>query len=206
MASEATKDKLENTLLRLCETSHLSKITVTQLLAEAGVSRSVFYNAYRDLNDFIHYIYWEKIISPQWPGLNKTYDDYLAVCIIVARKLKNRYGTFFMQAMEMRGQNSLRDYIMKRSVDFEFNMAKEFYDESQYPQLRYACEFYAYGWTEARYEWIRSGYQTPVKDFAKQICDARFALLTWFMFDIEKSKQFMACDDLAEIKMGYKID
>lgn len=200
MACEKTKDRLEQAVLDLCEKKHLSKISVTDVLKQSGVTKSSFYSNFRDINDLYHYIYWEKVAAASWPGLNKSYDDYYNVCIINAKKIKNRYGKFFLQAIESRGQNCLWDFIMEHSVQFEFQMAKDFYEESQYDQLKYACEFYAYGWINARCEWIRSGYKTPVSAFAKQICDSRFAMLTWFMFDIEKTKQFMECSDLAVIR------
>lgn len=189
-AANAT-DKLEQAVLALCEKKHLSKITVTDILNQSGVKKCTFYKHFQDINDLYHFIYWEKIAAPCWPGLNRSYNDYLNVCIINTKKIQNRYGKFFLQAIETNGQNSLKEYIIEHSAQFEFEMAKDFYQDSQYGQLMFACKFYTYGWIEARCNWIKSGYQTPAEIFAKQICDSRFALLTWFMFNDEKKKPFM---------------
>ncbi len=205
MANEKTKDKLEAALLRLIQKTHLSKISVKMLVEEAGISRNAFYSVFRDMNDLIHYIYWEKIAAPNWPNMGKGYEDYLAVCKIITRKIKNRYGLFFLQAIEMEGQNSLRSYIMNRSVDFEFTLAREYCDETQYDNLRYACEFYASGWIEARCRWIKAGYDLDVDDFARKLTDIRFALLTCFMEEAKK-KEFLDSVELVKINTDYRID
>lgn len=190
---------LEQAILDLCETKHLSKITVTDVLKASGITKSCFYSNFRDINDLYHYIYWERIAASSWPGLNKSYDDYLSACIIINRKIKNRYGKFFLQAIECHGQNCLEEFILEKTVAFDFNMAKQFYSYDKYDRLLFACRFYAHGWIHSRCDWIRSGYKMPIKEFAQQICDSRFALLTWLMGDNEKAKSMLQCPDLAII-------
>ena len=51
-----TKKLYCDTLLRLCETQPLNRITVTALIKETHTARQTFYNNFRDMNDLVSYI------------------------------------------------------------------------------------------------------------------------------------------------------
>ena len=59
------KALLADALLELCEQKPLSKISVSDIQAQSGVSRQAFYNHFRDKQDLIQYIYLNRIIVPE---------------------------------------------------------------------------------------------------------------------------------------------
>lgn len=200
------KGALMDTLVALCKTKALHKITVTDLLREAGVTRNAFYAMFRDINDLICCIYWERIAAPHWMSLTTSYDDYYMANLLSLKKVRNHYGPFLLQALEMRGQNCLQEYILKRTVDFEFRCAKKYFTPETYDELAFALRFNAYGWINTRMEWIQGGMGEPVELLARRITNARMALISGFMPDQRNVEAFRNSTDLVEINPNHHLE
>ena len=94
---ESVENILIHSLLRLCETKPLKKITLNELLKVSDVSRTAFNNRYLDLNDLIYQIWLQRIhLRRQLPYFLTTVHNYknplLFILYLKCRFYKNCAG------------------------------------------------------------------------------------------------------------------
>ena len=57
------KQSVADALLELCRTKELKSVTIKDLREKTGVSRQGFYNHFRDKDDLIIWIYYDRVMT-----------------------------------------------------------------------------------------------------------------------------------------------
>ena len=103
-----TKRAIFRALCDLLDEGDFAKITVGDILARAGVSRTTFYRCFADKYDVVHWSYkrYKNIYV-------KECDQYHSFETALAAQLRflRENQRYYVQALRYLGQNSLRDSI-----------------------------------------------------------------------------------------------
>lgn len=167
------KALLADALLDLCEQKPLSKISVSDIQAQSGVSRQAFYNHFRDKQDLIQYIYLNRVLCnwsaptpdfPYYDELLKTFQRYI------------HYQRFLKQAILMTGQNCLADFMTDYCIDFDSKWHQCCYGDTPMPEeLRLATEYHSRAAMTMTIWWILSDMPVPpavITDMITKMRDA----------------------------------
>lgn len=108
--SNQTKRLLAQSLQELMVSTPLEKISVNDIVEQAGVGRNTFYYHFEDKYDLVNWYFQsgitqvlvERSAYTDWGVLMEAMEDYF---------LQNK--VFYMNAMAYTGQNSLREYIFE---------------------------------------------------------------------------------------------
>lgn len=57
------KQIVADAMLDLCRTKELKAITIKDIREKTGVSRQGFYNHFKDKEDLIHWIYYDRVLT-----------------------------------------------------------------------------------------------------------------------------------------------
>ena len=154
---EYVDNLLFDALLELAESTRLEKISVTQLVAHAGVSRQTFYNHYTDLNDLIsrapfHWVISRSTSPGDRAGIQLSYEFAL------------QHKGIFMQLPGHRGQNNFRESFTDFTGDY-FASRYITDDLPQDEQLRRGIEsrMYAHAITDIFLDWCDNGLSWPLE-------------------------------------------
>lgn len=170
------KALLADSLLELNEEKPLSKISVSDILANSGVSRQAFYNHFRDKQDLIQYIYLNRIIQ-NWksPGEDFSYREEL----LKTFQIYIRYHRFLKQAIQIPGQNCLADFMTDYCIEFDRKWHQQCFGETPMPDsLRLATEYHSRAAMTMTIWWILSDMPIPPDVIASMILQMRDAGLS----------------------------
>lgn len=110
-----TKEKITNAYKQLVIENHTTKISVLQICEACAISRTTFYNHYKDVNDIVEEIFINDAVQPMLQTLyidinakNITYNWYLNF-------MKNK--EFYQIAIKNDGQNSLFETIIEKLTE-----------------------------------------------------------------------------------------
>lgn len=179
------KRLLAGALLSLCEQKPLSKITVTDLRQETGISRQTFYNHFKDKQHLIEYIYEAMIISEwKYPSvLNTDFCDALISCL----ECDVRYRSFLKQALQIKEQNCLQDFMYEHSKKFNRAWHQACYGPDPMPEfLCFASDYHSAAQLYMRIEWILNDLPISVKQLAENIIRLRVVGLNDLFFGENK--------------------
>lgn len=170
------KALLADALLELCEQKPLSKISVSDILTQSGVSRQAFYNHFRDKQDLIQHIYLSRIIQRwQIPYENFSYYDEL----LKTFQTYIHYQRFLKQAIQMTGQNCLADFMTDHCIEFDRQWHQMCYGETPIPEdLRLATEYHSRAAMTMTIWWILSDMPVPPTVITNMIMKMRDAGLS----------------------------
>ena len=157
-----------DTLLDLVEDKGvpLERITVKQLLQASGVSRQTFYNHFLDKYDLIAKTYDQRIIGEfDEDALPEHFDFYKS--FVASLERMRRHGSFLQQAFRMTGQNSLTEYALAHSRDFDLAWHQREWGEGTMPDaLRFATEYHSMASTYMTISWILAGFPVSSEELA----------------------------------------
>lgn len=152
------------TLLELCSEKQLAKITVSDVIAQAGTARQTFYNHFRDINDLISYLPINYIAQ----ALPDVYDRD-AVFKAYSYAAENRQ--FFGQLPSHAGQNSFRETFTTWMEDlYRKAFVTDELEASETIRREIAIVQYSTGVVDSFLEWCRRGLDWPV-DMLVQVQD-----------------------------------
>ena len=167
-------------LLELCKTRKLESITVKDLLDHTGVSRQSFYNRFLDKNALIQWTYENNVLAAfhkAGPGASyyiNTLNYYKAI---------HAYRYFMKQAVQMRGQNCLRDFIYEYALEYDINYHKMFYGEDVLPdEFMFATWYHAAAAIDVAMQWIICDHPDPPEVMAARITNMRKISMSDLMF------------------------
>ncbi len=114
--NDLMKREMSRALKELAKTHELKSISVTQLVNVCGMSRGTFYNHFLDIYDLINWTFETDVIEPLQEYITAHDENWSG---ITQQCLEKMYAdrSFYTQAVQRRGQNSLRDYMRKRNLD-----------------------------------------------------------------------------------------
>ncbi len=156
-----TQDLLFKGITKLLQRQAIDKITVKDIINQAGVSRATFYRYYYDKYDLLN-SYYEMILEDTLYRFKSDMTWEEAVYSIykeIKRNLK-----FYQNAISSSDQNSLKNYIFEMSREFHLNVLEENgIDINDWKTVK-AIESYIYGNLEIMHLWIKDGMKESIED------------------------------------------
>ncbi len=158
--SDPTDRKLTLALISLVENRSLDEVSMSDILREAGVSRSTFYRRYRDKYDLLNKNYQcllDNTINRIASGFS-----YKKAFFALYGALRE-YPAFFRNALSSNDPNGLKEYIYRESFRMyhELLSAEGFDMKSPYNEL--LLTGYIRGALEVTCEWAASGMDLPLE-------------------------------------------
>ena len=155
--------RLAEALENICNRKTLENITVSQIAAEAGVTRQVFYHHFDDkfeLASWIHYVHLYQSVKLALEE-NKQNVWRLTTTHWMYRMSKNKafYTNAFQSVSQKEFQRIIRDFFFRSYTwQMEQRMGRKLTEEEAF-----VLHTYLYGGMQAIYDWIAGGMQTPIE-------------------------------------------
>ncbi len=157
---------LAETLMEMCdEGALLGALTVSDLVARAGIARQTFYNYFADIDELILYT-----ASLPMALESNPFTDFDATVRLYERAA--RHKSFFVQLPNQVGERSFRVYAnawLRRTYRERFVRPTLPAAERAY---REACiDVYVFGCNEAFLSWCAAGMKAPVEALVRALYD-----------------------------------
>lgn len=163
-----TKRAIFQALCDLLDEGDFTKITVGDILARAGVSRTTFYRCFADKYDVVNWSYkrYKNIYV-------KERDQYHSFETALAAQLRflRENQRYFVQALRYLGQNSLRDSIFETNEEYMLECWHEAYGarEPSFAESG-AIRFAAAGMSKIIECWLLEGCQQEEIEVVRVVC------------------------------------
>lgn len=155
--------RLAEALGNICTRKSLENITVSQIAAEAGVTRQVFYHHFDDkfeLASWIHYVHLYQSVK------GALEEDPCQIWRLTTRNwlyrlLENKafYMNAFQSVSQKEFQRIIRDYFFGcYKWQMELHLKRDLNEEETF-----VLRAYIFGRMESIYEWIAGGMVMPVE-------------------------------------------
>ena len=161
MKDTQSKQAFSEALERVMEKKPITKIRVTDLVEESGLSRQTFYRHFRDIYDLIDWAHQEKThLAFELIDVDGDMAHVWAVCLRLMARSKN----FYQQVITMAGHNSFYNGYYLRCQDNLLRMVggQEHCDST----MLFTIRFIAAGITQMTTEWIAGGMVQPPEELA----------------------------------------
>ena len=172
---ERTKLLFADTLRSMSREMPLKKISVQKLVDRCRLNRGTFYYHFRDISDLINWIYHTEITLPIYHYLRSYTEGELDSSVQVLRLLYADRD-FFIQAVQMEGQNNLRDYILAETHanwvclrDRILELRGTNYaslDETIREEMDHLLKYFCCGHYFTTLQWIQDGMPLPPERMA----------------------------------------
>ena len=150
-------------LVDLSATKSIDKITIQEIAEACGLTKTTFYNHFRDKYDLIVWAYAEPVrdIVRRVDGAGYGIGDAILDIIryfdsnrkFILNALKNTSGqNYFLHHVARIHFTVLRDFVVARSGDVP-------------PKLEILMKLYAYGTVQMTCEWMLDGTPIPAEEF-----------------------------------------
>ena len=121
------KQIVADAMLDLCRTKELKAITIKDIREKTGVSRQGFYNHFKDKDDLIHWIYYDRVLTNfHSTDSEKGYYENLKDYFLRAEK----YHFFLKPAVMMCGQNCLKSYMLEHPFEWDLQYHEKWYERN----------------------------------------------------------------------------
>lgn len=160
-----TKERIAHSCLALAEKKSLQKISVSEIVETAGISRGTFYHHFVDIQDLINWIYHQEVTLPFRELIasdNETPSDLSAIHVHALYRRRDFYG----QAFRMEGHGTLYDYarseIQENWMLYVERLAAKsrVNDPAHIEQMKAIADMIALGSFNSLVEWARRGMLT----------------------------------------------
>jgi len=175
---ERTKMLLADTLKKLSAHKHLDKISISEIVEEAGLNRQTFYYHFRDKQELICWIFDTDMASLTDKNHNDTLIDDIVVHIYSER-------SFYIDALTSEAQNNLREHLFascyRRCLD-ELSplLGSKTMDEKA---LVMFVRFFTHAVVGTLVEWAQNGMPTDSTQFLEEFAP----VLTELLFSVVKN-------------------
>ena len=155
------KEILCRSLIELCETHDLTKITVTQLVDHAQMSRQTFYNHFQDINELIAYIPIQTISEGDAPL-------FCEENIRRAYQFSLDHEAFFKQLPFHEGQNNFRETYQDWAKETYYEkFITPLLDSRERESRMIAIDLYCIGATGIFLEWCKQDLSWNIDNLIK---------------------------------------
>lgn len=152
---ERTRLTILHAFDRLVERVGFSKITVSMLVREAGVSRATFYRYFTDKYDVMNYNYMRYLQEYLMSGKVQTFEDFFQIMTSEGTEFFRHIQKIF----DSNGANSFQNYLYEAS----FYAVQMVFAMRGHPQLTPAeylqYSFLCHGIPHLYESWIKGEYQ-----------------------------------------------
>ncbi len=150
---------LFNALYRIMQTTPIDRLSVTQLLKEAHVSKSGFYRRYRDKYDLLNQSY-EKILETTL--FTFTEGNSWRDSIYQIYKVIGENHTFFSNAFRSEDCNSLSNFIFSRTLRLEKEVLRDHGVDPEDLENSYRLIAYVSGGLAITRKWVEDRAELPL--------------------------------------------
>lgn len=143
----------------------LSTLTVSDVVARAGIARQTFYNHFADMDDLVFYT-----ASLPMALENNPFTDFDATLRLYERSARHR--SFFVQLPNQTGEKSFRvlaNAWLRRTYRERFVKPTLPAAERAYREM--CIDVYCFGCTEAFLSWCASGMKAPAEALVRAVYD-----------------------------------
>ena len=162
---------LADALLEMTKTKKLEAIRVQDLLDETGISRQAFYNRFRDKNDLIQWTYEHNILSG---FLDNGPDASFYENMICFYETLDRYRYFMRQAVQIRGQNNLRDFMYEYAIQYDMKWHQHYFGDAPLTDdMKFATRYHAVAAIDCAIQWVSSPNPDPPETMARRLTNIR---------------------------------
>ena len=166
--SEITKRALEASLKNLLLKKPLSKITITDITDDCGISRMTFYYHFRDVYDLVEWSCYEDA-SKALEG-KKHYDDWQEGFYQIFRAVEAN-KPFILNVYHSVSREQIENYLFRLTYDLLKGVIDE---ESKDMSVResdkvFLADFYKYAFVGLLLDWIKGDMLQNPKDIIKDL-------------------------------------
>lgn len=162
------KRELSSSLVALSAEKPLASITVSELAKRCEISRGTFYNHFLDIYDLINWTFEVDVVEPLQSYITSHDKRWSGITQLCLEKMYAKRD-FYCQAMRMRGQNCLRDYMRERNLA-SWKLLIDRYMGDTHPLDEETLDFYEQFVSRAIVdmvvEWARQGMKMPPERMA----------------------------------------
>lgn len=178
---------LAYTLIDMCRTTPLDKISVTDILRESGISRTSFYSRFHDKNHLISWIYLNRTGIEEWRGYDRISSEENYKRLVRYYKGLQANRDFFYQACTIRDQNCLFDYMIETEFQFEIDFFREWIgvDTSADKQFVRKARYHANGQMHIIFSWLRDLDPLTPEEMASWNIETKIALFKDYLSQID---------------------
>jgi len=166
---DSTKYKLADAAKRLMETTSLSRMTVTDIVDEAGLTRQTFYRNFKDKYALVNW-YFDKLAGQSFKemGVHRTLRDSL---ILKFNFIQNE-KVFFKQAFKSTDYNSVVQYDYNYILNFYTDMIAHKTGKVLSPEITFILKLYCHGSIAMTVEWSNQGMKESSESMADNLIHA----------------------------------
>ena len=163
-----TKTKLANSLIELVKTNNLDNLTISDIVNKCGVNRQTFYYHFKDMNDFLHWIFKTRVFSHS-PNVNlDNWTDFMNSIINNIRE----NARFVYEAFHSKHRADLEQKLYEYIYSFVYSVIDNSHPDSlDDTEKDFYARFYAYSLGGFILSWILHNLKDDPSIFIKQVND-----------------------------------
>lgn len=170
-----TKKIIAYSLKKVMETTPFAKVSISQIMSEAGIRRQTFYNHFQDKFELLDWIYQQDISENISDFLD--YEEWDKVIYRILDYFY-RHQIFYRNALQLSEQNSFDQSFYRHTKGLLqtiiTDLAADDHSEAAPASLDTSAQFYSYAFVGVTKEWVLSGCQKS----PEQLADETVAVLT----------------------------
>lgn len=154
-----TKNALAAAVKELMQQKPFAKISVGDICEQCGMSRKSFYYHFRDKYDLVNWIFYSDFLRSlqEEPCEN----GWLLMRNLCRLFYKDRH--FYANALQVRGQNSFRDYFVEVLEPFIVAFTQDMVADRTHQ--KFFITFYCDAFLTAIVRWLSEGAEIPPDEF-----------------------------------------
>ena len=181
---DRAREKLARAVKGEMEHSPLDKITVTQIVERAGLTRQTFYRNFQDKYDLVNW-HFEQLAQKSFKQMGVSLT--LREALIRKFEFLKGEGTFFSQAFRSRDHNSVVAYDYQCILEFYTGILKRKLRVEKLPQdIAFLLEMYCGASIEKTVEWVTTGMERPIPELVDLLLEAMPQRLQELLSDLGK--------------------
>ncbi len=180
---DRAREKLARAIKEEMEQASLDKITVTQIVERAGVTRQTFYRNFKDKYDLVNW-HFEQLAQKSFKqmGVSLTLREGLI------KKFEFLKGerTFFTQAFRSNDCNSVVAYDYQCILEFySAILEKKLRRRELPPDVAFLLQMYCAGSIRMTVEWVTGGMERPIPELVDLLIEAMPQRLYTLLSDLQ---------------------
>lgn len=178
-----TRQRLADAVKAEMERAPLDKITVSQIVERAGVTRQTFYRNFRDKYDLVNW-HFEELAQKSFKQMGVSLT--LREALIKKFQFLKGERTFFTQAFRSRDHNSVVAYDYQCILEFYTAVLQKKLGVSRLPgDIAFLLEMYCGASIHKTVEWVTTGMERPIPELVDLLVAAMPEKLKDLLSDLQ---------------------
>lgn len=156
--------RLAEALKRVCSKKALENITVSQIAAEAGLTRQVFYRYFEDKFELAQWMHYMDLYEVMKKNIEESRNENLwrkNATAWLQRIMENR--TFYTSAIHSSSQKEFQRNIREFFYQSYCHQIEYYSKKEVSEEIAFVLHSYCIGSMEKVYEWVEKGMTVPVE-------------------------------------------